>query len=814
MSVRKPAGELSDLTEHMDGKERLFDLYGLSLFCAKAFLANDFQPAPEWCEHIKLTEHGEEYLERFHRSGQTSEPVHEVFVLFQLFFHHNIFIDYSNTDAETVFRLLNEMHRGGQARWPYVFGNKLYHKFNDWETATETEHLDAPEAENLLRNTPQGVFQTGNVVSGPLGFLRGLEQRLLPPTLKVPLWHCSDPGCQARHFARLQAHKSPFQRSKDALTRFILDSFGSPSEWHKPLLSIHRVGRWPNGRPYYDLPALIGDCLVGEDRRQLVLRCILSRHNTFITQSLRQAGKGQSSPVEVTNTLTPEEQHQLLLLLPDHDLVLHIDELVAKRNIRVPPAELRKSKTYAYGPPRDTGSHLSSLGIRSTGHPPVIELAATIWSTYESLGMTDDLSWRLRGHEGTTVHHSVIDFIRVHGPQQAVKELILTSRSGVSAVEKKYNFTIVAGEDESTTVDRLLWKLGFNLARYEDDYRILRNRIQEFQTCLLHLGTELREEDKARVRGIGVNLFVSVESFLEDVVSYNVWLLSSDHFTGTCFQYAKDDTHRAVVQTLGEEIVSGTERFAWSVDGSNTLGTLIAYLNAYRTWLKERPTADRTAIVRKKDDFPHYADDTVWVFPFRHTAFWADVAPEATATYIDIVDKLCQQIGQADLPVIRNGLDHKRDDEAFPEPDKMLASASRLQEVVDVADTKRLLPKLFWGTRTESDSHGNMCDTFADYRGNTISLWDPPMTLAGPQKSFGVPYLIAPLDLISQPNTMLLFNVTARSEYSEYWKNYPRRRFIPPRELESSRNMNANFRAEHEDSPDCLQRAGRASSSG
>ncbi|MDP2858167.1 MAG: hypothetical protein Q8P50_09355 [Bacillota bacterium] len=428
--------------------------------------------------------------------------------------------------------------------------------------------------------------------------------------------------------------------------------------------------------------------------------------------------------------------------------------------------------------------------------------------------MAEDFVWRLRGHEGTTVRHSVIDFIRVHGPQLAVKELILPSRSVISALAEKYNFQIFDGESEASTVDRLLWKLGFNLARYEDAYQILRNRIQEFKTCVLQLGPELMEGDKAKVRSIGVNLFVSVEAFLEELVCYNVWLMSSDHITGTCFQFTKDDAHQSVIQILGKEILSGEERFSWSINSSNTFGTLIAYLNAYRTWLKTRPTADKTALVRQKDDFPHYSDDTVWVFPFKHTALWADVAPEAMATYTEIVDRICLQVAQADLASVRNGLDHKREDNGFPEPDKMIACISRLQQVVETADAKRLIPKLFWGTRTESDSHGNVCDTFADYRGSTASLWDPPTVLPGLLKSFGIPYLIAPLDFLNQPNTILLFKVTARSEYSGYWKNYPRRRFIPPREQDSSRSMAQDFQAEQEDAPDCLQRTERTSSSG
>lgn len=354
MSEWKSAGELHDIAEQIEQKERLFDLYGLSLFCDRAFLSEDFRPDAKWVECIKLSLYGVKYLTQFHQSGQKHEQEHEIFALFQLFYHHDLFIDFASTDIEAIFDLLNEMHRTGQAKWPYVFGNQLYHKFNDSETAAKTDHLDAPDAEALLLGTPQGVFQTGNVVSGPLGFVRGLEERILPSTLKFPLWHCSDPGCQARHLVTLRAYKSSFQRSKDALNRFIFDSFGPPSEWSKPILYIHRVGKWPNGRPYYDLPALIGDCLIGEERRQLLLRCIQSKHNSFLMQCLERAGKSQNSPTEITRNLTTEEQHQLLLLIPDHDLVDHLDELIAKREIRIPPAESRKVKTYTHGPSRDT----------------------------------------------------------------------------------------------------------------------------------------------------------------------------------------------------------------------------------------------------------------------------------------------------------------------------------------------------------------------------------------------------------------------------------------------------------------------------
>jgi hypothetical protein len=707
------------------------------------------------------------------------------------------------------------MHASNQVQWPYVFGNGLYHKFNDSTHATRTDHLEPEQAAALLDGTPQGVFQIGNLVSGPLGFVRGREERILPPTLNVLLWHCSDPGCRARHLVELRQFNSPFQAGLNAAMRHIVDNFGPPSEWHKPLLYINRIDKWPNGRPFADIPAIIGDCIVGAERTALISRSLRSEHNALLTSVARNAGRDAGRPDELANSFSPEEQHQFLLLLPDETIVRFLDELIACGDISIPPSESRIAKTYKYGvKPRDETSWLSNLGIRSVLHSPVIELADSIWSSYEALKQTDDLRWRLRELEAPTPQHSVMEYIRSQGPQLAVRDLILPSHAVANAVFERTRFSMIEGENEVRMVDRLLWKLGFNLARYEDMYQILRDRIEEFESCVLKLRGELSENDKAAVRSVGVNLFVSVESFLQELVSYNVWLLSSDHFTGSNFRYTSEAANKAVLKTLGASIMSGTEMFRWSIEGNNTLGPLLAYLQEYRAWLKERPDVGRAPLKRPKEDYPHYAEDTVWVFPFQHTELWADIPAETLTAYTDIIDQVGTQLAQAELPFIRNGLDHMRAINAFPAPDRMLACVSRLRQVVELADQHRLVPKLYWGECSEGDNHGNICDTFKDYRGTSVALWEPPLVRSGPRKLFGVPYLIAPLDLFNLPNTMLIFTITSKSLYSEYWKNYPRRRFIPPKEITSELDMKVSYDAEQMDSPDCSQRAEHTSSSG
>jgi hypothetical protein len=494
---------------------------------------------------------------------------------------------------------------------------------------------------------------------------------------------------------------------------------------------------------------------------------------------VNEAKSLRDRPEKVAGLLSPEEQHQLLLVLPDRDLINLIDQLVQCREIRIPPSELRHAKTYAYGGSRDTETDLSSLGVRSTGHPPIIELAALIWHTYIRLGATDDLTWRVRGHEGTSIRHSVMDFIRVHGPEAAVRELVLPSREVTASIGETLSFRIVPGEEEGEVCRRFLWKFGFTLARYEDEYAILRNRIAEFRERVLQMPSDPDEQECARIRSVGVNLFVSVEQFLENLLCYNVWLLSSDHFTGTQFLYTKHEAVLAVSKLLGSQIESGKQPLRWSDGGENTLGVLIAYLQAFCNWLKKRPNADRTNAERARGDYPHYSGDELWRFPFEHTELWADVSPEVLATYIGIFEKISTQVAQAELPAVRNGLDHKREENSFPDADKMLACVSRLQQIVDTADSRRLVPKLFWGVKSERDTYGNVFDSFADYRKMTVSLFSPCPVLSIPETAFGVPYIIAPCDFLNQPNSTLVFRVSPRTEYREYWKNYPRRRVIP-----------------------------------
>jgi len=777
------AHEIDGIIEKMENKNKLLRLYAISCFLENAFYEESCELDNSWSDLIILTPYAENMIAYLLSKGVSYEDKIMKFALFRLFYFKDIFIDFDKTEEQPIYDIMSEMVKTGQMYWPYIFGNKLYHAFNDTYTGNRTDNLESNIAQSLLLNTSQGVFQVHNLLSGPLGLIYSDESRNILPTLKAPLWHCSDPGCRAAHMVELEQHRSLISDSIKSIQRTLVDDFGLPSEWHKRILRINQNDSGNFYRSCTALPYIISDCIIGDDRKKLCMRAFRSSYNKSLNTIIYSSKRIKGAPEDVIDKLSQEELHQLLMILPDNALIEFIDELVSSKEIKIPPSEVRTPKTPRLKFTNEIDMELSSLGIRYVGHPAIIALASQIWNTYEQIGKIDDISWRVRSHIGPTLRHSIIDFIRVEGPDTAIRELILPSKEVTTLIGERISFKIFTKEQEKHSTTRMLWKFGFNIARYEDDYTILRERISDFKNCILQLSSTPDEKERSKVRSIGVNLFVSVEQFIEDLICYNCWLLSSDHFTGTEFVYTKKDALLTVSKTLGAEINSGGQVIRWCNDGNNTLGGLLAYSQTLRTWLRDRLTISKKDVERNLKDYPFYVNDPVYIFPFNHTELWADIPSTVLNTYIEVFDRIYSQLAQSELSNVRNGIDHKRDDDDFPDPDKMLVCVTRILEALDIADNMRLIPKLYWGKSSTTDSYGNICTTFVDYNNTMVPLWEPspfPLTIAKP---FDVPHIIAPFDLLNMPNSNLAFFVSPRTSYSEYWDDYPRRRYIPKNNL-------------------------------
>lgn len=780
----KSLSEVETVIEQIADVDRLLQAFNLRSFLLEGVFAPAYQAASEWTQYLTLTNAGQEYL-RLDSDITENLPASDVYLaLFRRFYHHDLLIDVSNSDLEALTTMTSKESLRNRVRWPYRYGRMLYDKFNNMVSLDGIDHMTPDEVEDLLAGVPQGVYQVGTLLSGPLGFLTSNEMRFLPPSARdLPLWHCSDTGCRAIHHVRLEKAPIPSEESFVRLDLAANRQLGRSSEWGIALRSLYLDEQDSRGRIHYNLPVLIADTILGDERRVLLESALTSSNGAFLREIIGAPPRDKelaSGPAEqVATRLTEEQQLQLLLLLTDADLVDLIDRCVRSAVIKIPANELRVAN---FNPPTlsayDTVSELSMFGIRYKQDKPLIALFATIWEAYASHNMLPELGWKLLRHPDTPSQNSLMDYIRDKGPKQTVRDLVLSSMPVTIAVAERVSLQISASDDNEQIVDRCLWKCGFNPPRYGDEYSRLRTRLTQFNDVLLSINDISTEENREAIRSAGVNLFVSVEYFIEQLVAYPVWLLSSDHFVNARSRliYSPELAVENVGPTLGQQLNVGGYQPAWSSVGDNTLGTAMAYLIEARKWSRLLLSKDRSDVERPAEQMPHFAQGTERIFPFKHTELWADCNSGELEALVEQYEHVAQLLEGSNLANVRNGLDHWRNASAFPRIDVMLATVARIQKALDVADTGRLIPKTFWRLNHSEDQFGREQNILQDYMGRTVTI-NGPATVSGIRKlRFNEPVVIAPGNLLGLPNSEMVFRILDRSQYSVYWAGYPRRR--------------------------------------
>ena len=777
--------ETENICKTLTDRDILSRLFALREFIRCSIIDVDFSVADEWVDAIKLTKAGEEFIQYDADIFNVYSRNDIYFSLFLIFYFQDILIDHSNTNIEILESLIDNNIKNLIFRLPYIYGIDLYNKFNDNFKTNRTNYLDHEQTKLLLDSTPQGVFQINNVITGPFGLIISDEKRFLLPTLDIKLWHCSDPGCVAPHDVTLQNKKHIFMKLLDSLNNLGENIFGQKSQWRYTLIGKQHQDIYPYGRKYYDIPTLIGDCILDQERLILLSEILSTAYGrnirNIISMNQRTKSFSERSSIEVSKLLSYSEQLQLILIIPDDILLRIIDDCVKIKKIYIPPSETRSSKhTQEKQRLLDENCELSSLGIRSSKYNPSLMLAHLIWDSYEKKNLESELLWRLRGKAGLSLRHLIFDLIREQGPSQTVHELILSSKEITERILNKINMKIYDKEKEEEVIERLLWKVGFNMPRYEKEYMLLKGTLDEFKECILRVGEITKEDDRATIRSKGVNFFVYLELYLQFLLEYNVWLMTSDHFLLTNFSYKNKYAKKIVSDTLGKSIISNMDEIKWKLEETNTIGTLLTYSNAYNKWLKNLNTISKDDIKRSEKEFPHYSKDPVKIFPYKHTQLWADLDPGELAGYTSDIDRIITQLNQADLAYVRNGLDHWRDPEKFPSSQKLLATLTRFEDVFAYTDIHRYIPKTYFIERVEADLYGNQYITFKDYIQRKITITTPFLISPSANPLYAKPYIIAPRELFGQPNSYIMFSIIEESEYSKYWEEYPKRRTIPP----------------------------------
>lgn len=770
------ASELHQKLLTMPDVQRVATAYALRTFAFHARYPSDYAANPRWAEIVVPSDAGHELLKRV--STQAIRQADLKLALFGLFSFQDLLLDVDRTDIAQARSLLEDEAKAGHIRWPSIHGRVLYDRYQELFNERH-DNLHAADVARLLDGSPQGVFQVNSIVSGPMGLLESQCVRSFPPRAVLGLWHCPKVNCRALHHVALQPPTIPLVEAYRLLTVTALNLWTTASRWYSAL-SV-----WPNAhedrwRATTDMPLFLGDCIVGNDRKRLLVRALSSPHGATLRAAIqRSRPKGlPSEPQAFANALSADEQLQLLLLVSDAEIKLFLDELVLSQAIIVPSTEVRAVDDSKSITPFSATLQLSSLGVRALGKHPVQLLRSSIWRAYAESNELPNLDWRLRKEPEHSTEDALMDYMRRRSPTTTIESLLLAS----PAITRSFASSLDTRVDRPTerTATLLAWKLGFDLPRDDRGQATILRLLDLFGDAARSIGRPQTDQDREAIRGPGASLFVELERYLQEFVAYLAWILHADHPKRTRFVYSQSDALSTVPVVLGSQLSSGTEVLKWSPWG-NALGVCVRYCQRVAEWMSSLSREERTRHRRPVGDAHVRSTNAVTRFAFEHEHLWADAAPDALAQLAQCVTECVEKLNRAEVAYVRNGLDHYRESDKFPSIERILSCVESLRAFVVQCQADRLVPKLYWIGGYHEDAYGQGAFDLSDFKGATLRIFSP-RTVSGllqmralPQSR---PILVAPGNLLGLPNADILFSIREESEYARFWQGYPA--VVPP----------------------------------
>lgn len=786
-------------------KQKLLSLYYL---IRNAGITQNYKNPQSIKEIIVLSDAGKLLLEEMKKRlpEETENSLYYGFLLD--LYHKEFWVDTEQTDVGALVELFDQLFFTRGLQIPWMFGRDLYDNFYRL-FAEKKEFLEIDETADLLEGTPCGVAQVGTLVVGPFGLIDGARTaRPLFPSLTVPLWHCADIGCEQLHYVDLELNPIPERHVADEINDAAIELLGDGTDWHEKFRKL-----FPYRSEYYDnqsvndLPALLISCLSSVELKTLC-STLLIEHSSFIRGKIKQRGASiallKNSSSVIASKLTRDQCLQIMLLLADKEVIDTLEKLIHQKAIYIPPAEVRSARLGGQGPAGWLGmySEISQFGFRRmSGTFPNITLAITrlrklIVEFYSERKIPDaNLMHLLRFNNGATAQQRLDDYINNSDPRHVIRELISIHDGGliqcISALKFGFAPVLTCQQDEHAFIDKILWKLGFEVPAHANELRAFESRLDALLFSSRGIANA-SESEREKTRSAAVNLFVSLEELLDRALSYSSWLFLSDHFARTRFQFRLNDGRAISAKYLSGKKIGGGNKLELRKDGKNTLFPLIEGLNVLAEHISAMRKKSSKKFLRKIADVPGYAGkSSLETFPFSHTLFLYDVNIEDVSVCSKTLTEASSLLRDGMICDVRNRLEHKRED--FPSRDEIEKCCDAIASAVRVLISYGLCPVDYYRVEAKTDQYGRIIHIYRNYSGHEISINYFPTHLLSYNPPGDGPIAITPSIHIGDSSDLFYADIVNISEFVEMWKDYPKRPEEPlrARSIESEINSNA-----------------------
>ena len=765
--------------------EKFSSLYSLKFILGRCIIDDKYELNSSLNDAIQLTKSGQELFDKiFKKNISTDKPQNIKVSILLLFYHLDLYIDVDNTDLKEIERIIDIDVKSQKIKFPWIYGRTLYDKYFH-EFDNQSNDLTEAETIKLLKDTPQGVFQVGKYIIGPWGLLKTENQRHLVPTRNIRLYHCSDSSCSTFHRTYLATY--PLLKAIQEELEKLLPK-NEPSEWSRVFgKTIEKENEYFDLDSLHEVNLLVVNSF-GKNELKLILENIITTIKSF-REKLPKHKSLKGSSNKIVEKLSKAELFQLLLLEEDKTIVEQIEKLIQEESLVIPATEIRETKFKTRFGFYNTSHQCNKLGIRSisTNNLAINRLNRLIQSVNDEESSKQNLEWKLRFYENETLKEKIEAYTLVTEPTKIIKETIL---SGPLQIKKA--FEILYGyfdlpqdeESESVLIDKVLWKLGFDINIYPEIIIDFWAKLENFKEIVRSVKT-LNTYEKDQIRSSSVNLFVALEDVLEQSLSFVTWLLLSDHYLETKFKYDYETARHFMCEKLEGQTVGSNDPLKFDKSGKNTLFPLTEGFSALIQICDEIISNRDEKYTRSESELPSYYNKANFSsFPFLHKVLLLDLKNSDYKLISQNISNISSTFNKHQVLSVRNRLQHKRDD--FPNTDEILQSCHAIEEIVTKLEINSLWPNVYLFTNFTLDKYNRPSNSFEDYKGRKITVNPTSEFIGSNLISSRVPQIILPGVHIGNSLEVLRIQYQEPSEYLKYWKGYPLKKHEEEKEIKES----------------------------
>jgi hypothetical protein len=715
--------------------------------------------------------------------------------------HDEPMVDLEKTKLAKIIEEISTLLQKGIIRYPFIYGGHLYRRAAELFPDLRSQ-LNSSETVELLEGLPCGVYQVGDTVVGPLGVLKSEEMRWLPPTLRVPLQHCSDLTCRHVHGTTLSTdYDASINQNLPKMAKVLADTTVARGAWtdftgllveerHHPFDDFDMVG----------IPGALGDCLTN-DELDLV-------SNQLGFPSSQEVVAPASN---VDQAQTRAKLLQQIWVKTDEEIARVVDFLIAAGKIEISGNEVRR-------PPLIDLS-VGSLGLRTqfgrhgvrlkpgTSDVPLFRLRRLVTQLYDLNDDRDrrELRWQLRMVDYATTEDRLEEYLRTTPPSVSIAKLVLARRGSVERALKELRIDDAgiplgdagpSGED-AALIEKLLWKLGFEQDLQASPSSDFWGKYYEARQAVRDTGASAAADLKRLREGVR-ELFISLEGLLADCIDFSWWALTTDHLSATkAFTYTQSQgidawdvllSHAATVSEL-----KGIRM------GDRDKRTLYPLGQAFRVLasLLRFELRNEATYLRTTDSIPKWARQaSLERFDFNHTVPFLDLARDAQEGILQGLEELSRLLKTGNVHGVRNQVSHfQRSTSNLEEVERALIAS---RSAVECLETLGFVRAEYRARRTERDEWDRSVVMMRSFDGDEVTLLSPSR-----EGYVGLPGLRSTQYLVrsavfASPGEILRFRVGNDSPFSAMWSDFPRPRIRRPGVLEPGREAASDVaRASH-----------------